>query len=162
MKQPQDLLEASADLADELEIGEQQMDADSDPDLGHDGIFGCPEKALDLQVLLDPFEKQLDLPAGLVDLCDGAGRKMEVVGQKVIPGTGFGILEADAAQSDRAFAGLGAGQLNGLITGQTLGFVDAAPFGYSITGSRDEEQILGIGKEAWQITLRTACRVVSH
>ncbi len=75
------MLHALADLTDELEVGQQQVDTDGDPDLGHDGIAGSAQEALDLQILLDPLEEQLDLPARFVDLGDGAGGEFEVVGQ---------------------------------------------------------------------------------
>ena len=69
------MLKAVTDLADKLDIGEQQIDANGNPDLGHDSVFRGAEEGLDLQVLLDPFEEQFDLPAGLVDLRDGDGRE---------------------------------------------------------------------------------------
>ena len=104
-------------MAGELEVGQRQIDADGDPDLGHDGIAGGAQEALDLQVLLDPLEEQFDLPTGFVDLGDGAGGELEIVGQEIVLDAGFSILEADAAKRDGAVGGLGAGQLNGLIAG---------------------------------------------
>ena len=41
-----------------------------------------PKKCLDPQVLLDPLEEQLDLPALAVQVCDQLGFEREVVGQK--------------------------------------------------------------------------------
>jgi len=40
------------------------------------------EKRLDAQMLLDPFEEQLDLPTAFVELGDGQSRKLEVVGEE--------------------------------------------------------------------------------
>ena len=40
------------------------------------------EKRLDAQMLLDPFEEQLDLPTAFVELGDGQSRKLEIVGEK--------------------------------------------------------------------------------
>jgi hypothetical protein len=37
--------------------------------LGFDGVFGFAEERLDAQVLFNPFEEQLDLPAVFVWLC---------------------------------------------------------------------------------------------
>lgn len=54
--------------------------------------------------------------------------------RKIVLDTGFGILEADPAWRDRAVARLGAGQLDGLVTGQALGFDHAATFGDSVAG----------------------------
>jgi len=39
--------------------GDQQVDADGDPDLGFDGVFRAAVEGLDAQVLFDPFEEQL-------------------------------------------------------------------------------------------------------
>ena len=68
---------------------------------------GDAEKALDLQILLGPFEEQFDLPAVYVDLCDGADNEMKVVVQEKILDTGCGFFEADTPQRDRALLGLG-------------------------------------------------------
>ncbi len=62
--------------------GNQHVGADSRPDLGLHSFFGCAEKVLYAQVLLDPFEEELDLPAVFVQGCDGGGRQTGVVGQK--------------------------------------------------------------------------------
>ncbi len=61
--------------------GHEDVDGDGDPDLGFDGILGGTVEALDPQVLLDPFEEQLDLPAALVEPGDGQGGQGEVVGE---------------------------------------------------------------------------------
>ena len=53
-----------------------------EPGLGHHRVFAGSQKRFDLQVLLDPLEKQLDLPAGLVDAGNRGHRQLEVVGQK--------------------------------------------------------------------------------
>jgi len=51
-----------------LDDSYQHVDGDGDPDLGLDRILGGTIKCLDPQVLLDPFEEQLDLPAAFVHL----------------------------------------------------------------------------------------------
>ena len=38
----------------------QHINADGDPDLGFDRVLVGAEKCLDAQMLLDPFEEQLD------------------------------------------------------------------------------------------------------
>ena len=68
------------------------------PDLGLDGVLGGAEEAFDLEVLLDPFEEQLDLPAAFVKLGDGERRHGEVVGQEGQGLAGFRIVEFDAAE----------------------------------------------------------------
>jgi hypothetical protein len=65
-----------------FENSHQDVHGDGDPDLGFDGVLGGPEESLDSQVLLDPFEKQLDLPAGLVKQGDAFRRKGKIVGEK--------------------------------------------------------------------------------
>jgi len=47
-------------------------------DLGLHSVFACAEKVLDAQVLLDPFEKEFDLPAVFVQGCDGGGSQTQV------------------------------------------------------------------------------------
>ncbi len=78
----QDCVETGVDVEALLDDGDEDIDGDGDPDLGLDGVFGIAEEALDAQVLLDPFEEQLDLPAAFVEPCDGERRQGEVVGQE--------------------------------------------------------------------------------
>ena len=49
-------------------------------------------------MLLDPFEKQLHLPAALVERADGCRWQRKVVGQEHQRLAGFRVFEADAAQ----------------------------------------------------------------
>src|SRR5437868_4370494 len=49
-------------------------------------------------MLLDPFEKQFDLPATFVKSADGFGRKSLLIGQKNQRLAGLGILETDSTQ----------------------------------------------------------------
>ena len=46
------------------------------------GILAGGDEALDAQVLLDPFEEQLNLPEAFVERGDGQGRQCRVVGKK--------------------------------------------------------------------------------
>ena len=62
--------------------GNQHVSADCNPDLRLDGALVGAIKRLDAQVLLDPFEKQFDLPALAVQVCNQLGLESEVVGQK--------------------------------------------------------------------------------
>jgi len=61
---------------------DQHVCADCDPDLRLDRVLVDAIKRLDSQVLLDPFEKQFDLPALAVQVCNQFGFEGEVVGQK--------------------------------------------------------------------------------
>ena len=91
-KRPQ-VHEIGADEADEGEQtggrsagrgrqSQHQKDDQGDGDLDTDGILAGAEEALDLEVLLDPAEEQLDLPAGLVEGCDVGGGRVEIVAER--------------------------------------------------------------------------------
>ena len=70
----------------------------ADPYLRLDSIRGGAEERLDLQMLLDPLEEQLDLPAQTVELGDGEGGQREVVGEEDQSLAGLGVDEADQPQ----------------------------------------------------------------
>src|ERR1700759_4638112 len=61
-----------------LDQPNQQIGDEGDGDLAANGIVAAAEKACDLEVLLDPFEEQLDLPALLVEFCDLFGRAGQI------------------------------------------------------------------------------------
>lgn len=84
--------------------GHQHMDGDGDPDLSFDGVFGSAEEGLDPQVLFDPFEGQLDLPAALVEFGNGERRQGKVVGEEYEGVVSFGVVILDAAQVVRVAA----------------------------------------------------------
>ena len=65
-----------------LQNGDQDIDTDSNPDLGENGILGGPVEGLDSQVLLDPLEEQLYLPPAFVEEGDTEGWKGEIVRQE--------------------------------------------------------------------------------
>ena len=77
---------------------DEDINADGDPDLGFDGVLIGAEKCLDAQVLFDPFEEQLDLPAAFVELCDGQGCNLEIVGEEAKSLVVVFVVEADIAQ----------------------------------------------------------------
>src|SRR5260370_24885154 len=81
-----------------LDDGEQNIGGDGDPDLRLNAILGSPVEGFDPQMLLDPFEKELDLPAAAVQFGDRKRRQGEMVGQEDKGLGGFGILKTDAAQ----------------------------------------------------------------
>ena len=95
---------------------DQDVHADSNPDLGADGIVGGAVEGLDSQVLLDPLEEQLDLPAQFVEAGDGDGREGEVVGEEDQGFFGLSVEEANPAQPFRVVSeGLRPGQAPHLI-----------------------------------------------
>src|SRR6185312_6916488 len=59
---------------------QQQIDDKGAQDLGFYCVLVAAEEALDLQVLLHPFEEQLDVPAIFVVLRDDGGGGGQVVG----------------------------------------------------------------------------------
>src|SRR6267154_862333 len=81
-----------------LDDGDQNIGGDGDPDLRLNAILGSPVEGFDPQMLLDPFEKQLDLPAAAVQFGDRKRGQDEIVGQEDEGLGGFGILKTDAAQ----------------------------------------------------------------
>jgi len=48
-----------------MQNAQQQEGDQRNIDLGAHGVFAAAEKAADLEVLLEPLEQQLDLPARL-------------------------------------------------------------------------------------------------
>ena len=65
-----------------LDDGNQYVSRHGAPDLRLDGVLAVAQELLDSQVLLDPFEEQLYLPAIFVKCGDGQWRQDKVVGQK--------------------------------------------------------------------------------
>ena len=60
----------------------QQIRTHGDPDLRLDGVDRIAEEVLDRQILLQPPEEQIDLPAVLVDRGNRQRRRLEQIGQK--------------------------------------------------------------------------------
>jgi len=81
----------------ELDPCQQQIGAHGDPDLRQYGIPGGAKERFDFQILFDVLEEQFNLPPGFVNVGDGLGRQMEVVGQEHVVLAGFRITIADAA-----------------------------------------------------------------
>jgi len=103
----------------------KQVDAKSHPDLDFDGIGRRPEEGLDPQVLLDPLEEQLDLPAQLEDVRRGLCLDREDVGQKHETLFRFGLHVRDPPQGLRiGLPAAGARENDGLIG--TDGLLDRA------------------------------------
>ena len=98
-------MQSNAQVAQELEITKQEIDDECGLDLGQHGVFRVADEGLDLQVLLDEAEEDLDLPAFLVDVGDGLGRQLKMVGEKDVALAGGGVPVGDAAQGNEAFLG---------------------------------------------------------
>ena len=65
---------------------------DGDPDLRFYGILRRAIEAFDSQILLDPFEEKLHVPAAAIQLGDGQRRQRKIVGQKHERAVGVGIV----------------------------------------------------------------------
>ena len=90
----QDSAHALLDAQGLIENGDHQVNADRDPNLRLDGVFGQTEEGLHAKVLLDPFEEEFDLPARLVDLRDDQRFDLEVVGDEDQELSGLRVQEA--------------------------------------------------------------------
>ena len=96
--------DGKGDPAEELDVGQEEVVEHRDPDLGHDRISGSAEKGFDLEVLLDPFEEDLNLPTLAIDFSDGTGGEMEVVGEEAIEAVRGGVSEGHEAQAVWVFS----------------------------------------------------------
>ena len=99
-----------------LNDGDEHVGGHGAPNLRLDCVLAVAQKLLDAQVLLDPLEKQLDLPTTFVQSGNGHGRQACVVGQKDQRLLGDGVFESDTAQVLRVVLGsIVPIQRNGLI-----------------------------------------------
>ena len=104
--------------------GDEQVNGDGAPDLAAHGVGRSAVKGFDAEMLLEPFEEQLDLPAAAIELGDGQGRDGEVVGQKDQGLAGLGIAIADAADWGGIIElGFQPRGHDGLVKAQAGGFV---------------------------------------
>ncbi len=96
--------------------GNQHVSGDGAPDLRLYCILAVADKSLDTQMLLDPLEKQFDLPSLLVQCGDGQRGQRRIVGQEYQRLAGFRVFETDAPQLfGVAFRGLETVQRDELI-----------------------------------------------
>ncbi len=96
------MVETEVECVALLGDGDDDVGADSDPDLCLDGVLGATEEDLDSQVLLDPPEEELDLPARLVELGDGKSGKPEIVAEELKVFGGLRIDERNCVFRRRA------------------------------------------------------------
>ena len=146
--------------------GDQHVSADCNPDLRLDRVLVGAIKRLDAQMLLDPFEKQLDLPALAVKICNQLGFEGEVVGQKSYSLSSVVPYHHASQCGGIVFAGIENCQYAGLIAhdvrvGPVYG-VGVAPLEFGIgLGTGDEE---GVGlmdhKQSLEIQVATIEQVI--
>ncbi len=108
-KQSYQIRKRPAEFGPKLEKPEDQHANQCCPNLNLDGIGTGSDKGLDLEVLLQMFEEDFNLPTIFVDGGDRAGSQVKVVRQKDQDLSRFRILDFDPSQRVRAF-------LNGLET----------------------------------------------
>ena len=80
-----ELSQAQSRQLDAVKTGSDAQEGEGDhggDDLEADGVFVAAEEGLDLEMLLDPAEEELDLPAGLVEGGDFDGGALHVVGDE--------------------------------------------------------------------------------
>ena len=93
--------------------------------MGFDGVLGGTEEDFDTKMLLDPFEKQLDLPPAAIKLGDRECWQGEIVGEEDQPLAGCGVFESDATQRGvEVLTGVEAGEHDGLIANQARASID--------------------------------------
>src|SRR6266446_9064860 len=90
---------------------QQQISNHGGKDLQTNGVFGTAKETADFEMLLDPPEQQLDLPAFAIERGDTPGRALQIVAQD---GEQTTILapQHDAAQRDRQAQALLRGQFD--------------------------------------------------
>ena len=77
-------MHGTAQFSFEFQISQHEVDTEGDPHLGQHGVACGAEEGLDLQVLLDPLEKQLDLPTFFVNFGDFLGLQVVGIGDKAV------------------------------------------------------------------------------
>jgi len=120
--------------------------------LDEHGVGSCSEEPLDLEVLLDAFEEQFDLPAGLVDVRDRAGSELEVIRQKNVCLAGLWVHVTDASQ----FAGI---LLSGIEPSESY-LVIGSNTGGSVNAASLQDTILRVGLEPGNEAYRLGCQPV--
>ena len=146
--------------------GDQHVSADCNPDLRLDRVLVGAVKRFDAQVLLYPFEKQFDLPALAVQVCNQLGFEGEVVGQKRDALASVVLDHHTSQRGGIVLAGIKDGQHTCLIAhdvrvGPVYG-VGVAPLEFGIgLGTGDEE---GVGlmdhKQSLEIQVATIEQVI--
>ncbi len=107
-----------------LQDGDQDVNRYGDPYLSSYRIVRRARERLDTQMLLDPLEKQLDLPSASIKPCDGNGWFVHVVGQEDQSLAGIRIDIDDAPQDVGVMAdGVDPRHDDGLVAAYTGGHV---------------------------------------
>lgn len=120
-------VKASGQIEPLFHDGDEQINADSDPDLSFDGIGRGAVEGFDSQVLFDPAEEEFHLPSELEDIGHGFCRNRKDVGQKYETFACLGLHVGNAAQGLRiGLSRSDAGQYDGLIGADARSLVHPA------------------------------------
>ena len=120
-------------------------------------VLGGAEESFDAQVLLDPFEEQLDPPAVAVEFGDGVRRQGEVVGEELEGGLRVWVAVFDASQGLRVVGGgVLAGEDDGLVADKAGGVIDrmgitAAVADIGLVADDEEGGGQGQGEQALEV-----------
>ena len=138
-------MRSNTQVAQELEITKQEIDDEGGVDLAQHGVFRIADKGLDPQVLLDEAKENFDLPAFFIDIGDGLGRQLEMVGEKDVAPAGGAVPVGDTAQGHGAFL---ACESDGLVGEQARLFLDLPALQYLVAGvtllAGDEEDFWAV------------------
>ena len=97
----QDCVEAQVQIEPLFDDRHQDVSAHSNPDLGLQSVGACSHECLDSQVLLDPFEEKLDVPAVAIQIGDRLRWEHKIVGQEDQSLLGLRIEKPDSTQTVR-------------------------------------------------------------
>ena len=86
-------------LGQVMEPLEEQQGQQGGPNLDVQRILAGADEALDFQILLEGLEEQLDLPAVFVDVGDGRGPEVEVIGQRARSRAAFASSQTTTRRS---------------------------------------------------------------
>lgn len=131
LEQLENLLEAEADAGLELEPGKDEIGDHGYVDLAQDGIFRGAYEGFEAKVLLNEPEERLNLPSLLVDVGDGLGREIEMVGQELVKLSRFRIAIADTAESKLLAPD---GDADHVVRGCARAFPDGASLEHLVDG----------------------------
>ena len=128
------MLEADTETAEGLEAAEQKVRNQGHMDLRPDGVFRVADKRFGFQVLFYEPEEGFYLPALFVDIGDGPGGEVEVVGKEDVMLAGLLIAVTDPTQSGRVIGPFGPGQPDYLIGRDSQAVVDPISFDDLVAG----------------------------
>lgn len=97
--------------------GEQEVQDQGDPYLCHHSISTGPQEAFDLQVLFDPLEEELYLPAGFIDIGDLQGVQVVDIGEIEVGLATLSVHVPDSAEFDGKDLCMGTRESDGLVGG---------------------------------------------